>query len=593
MTVATSNYRNEYHGDCSTTTFAYTFRVLEDSHLDVYVAGVLKTLTADYTVTSADAASGGNVVLNNPPNLGELIVIERDVPLTQTTSYPAGGRFPASSHERALDKAMMAVQAVTGFVRRAIRFAAGSSFATNGWEVDEPRGGYYARAKSDCSGLEWVALESCGTYENPVTTVGDMIRGNPSGVQERLPMGTTGSVLTAMPEGRPDYALGGSVLLRNKTDAQADSGRVFSLDPDCNNAFVVHTPNAVAGILPCGRLTFVTSAAIGDDCQGMILTGGGPVSMLAQGNIARTHFVRRGTTIGAVVTTCVSHEHYRPIPRGSIGLATSHSSGGCVSALLFPTPSQGMQGLATVRNNRSVSNATTPCTKVDLVATGLVLADSCNDVVVVRNPATLTNDIAVDVTNKKNGRDQAASFSAGDVHFYWVYEGACAVATSRSSAKGPDTSGPELPQCETHWAYSHSRYWDGNCLRRHTVRGSWVTFDCAMECVLLNAGAATCETRVSLVAQVPAIAQRVRIGARYADTNSTGAGRIDIGYRLNCIHYTLASGSGGGATLQRSDVVIEVPNNNQELFYRISVATDSPTLTLWVLGYSVPNGDGA
>ena len=121
MTVQTSNYRNEYHGDCSTTCFAYTFRILDNSHIAVYVDGTLKTLTADYSVSSVDVATGGNVILNIPPTLNTLVVLTRDVPFTQTTSYTPGGVFPASSHEKALDKLTMAVQAIKGIVLRSLR----------------------------------------------------------------------------------------------------------------------------------------------------------------------------------------------------------------------------------------------------------------------------------------------------------------------------------------------------------------------------------------------------------------------------------------------------------------------------------------
>lgn len=588
MTVSTSNYRNQYSGDCSTTCFAYTFKILDKSHLEVYVAGVLKTLTADYTVTGVEAASGGNIVFKIPPALSALVVVTRDVPFTQTTAYVEGGRFPASSHETALDKLTMALQTVKGLVLRSWRFAAGSSFAGAGYEVDEPKGGKYPRIKADCSGIEFVGLETCGAYANPVTTLGDLIRGNDLGDQERLAVGTVGHVVTSMPTGKPDYALGGTILLRNKTDARADAGRLFSLDLDCDNAFVTHVP--VANAAPCGRLAVVTSAAVGDDCRGMLLFTGGPVTMISQGNIARGHWVRWGSTVGAVITTCVPYTSHRPIPKGTVGLALGHSSGGCVDILKLPAPSNGNQGLPSVRRNRSASSPTTPCSRVDLVADALVLADACNDVVVVKNPASLTQDILIDVTNKKNSRDQVAAFSAGDVHLYWVYEGTCGTVYSRSSAKGPDTSGPELPACETHWTYSHSLYWDQNCLRRHTVRGGWVTFDCLDSTrVLVGAAATACETRINLPTYVPSIAQQIRLQATLDTQSGTNTdGCVHLGVRLNCVGWVLTAPATIG---ERATLVFDIPNVNQELYYRMPTTLALPKLTLYVLGFSVPNGE--
>ena len=590
MTVASSNYRNTGNGDGSTTCFSYTFRTLENTHLKVYVAGTLKTLTTDYTVTGVGEASGGKVVFGTPPTLNQLVVIERDVPLTQTTAYVEGSRFPATSHETALDKLTMIVQTVKGIALRSWRFAAGSSYAGAGYEVDEPRGGYYPRVKSDCTGIEFVALENCGTYANPVTSKGDLIRGDDAGAQSRLGIGSAGLVLTVDPGGKPEWRAGGTILLRNKTDDQADAGRIFTLSLDCDSAFVAHVPNANTGMTACGRFAVVTPAFIGDDCQGQVLLGGGPVTMLASGNIARGDYVKWGTTFGSVATTCVGHTHHRPAPKGAVGVAAGHSAAGCVAVIKFDRPASGQQGLSVVRGNRSASVAASHCTQVTLVATALVLADSCNDVVVVRNPANLTNNISTDLTNKKNSRDQAGAFSAGDVHFYWVYEGDCGQTYSRSSAKGPDTSGPELPVCETHWAYSHSLYWNTDCLKRHTVRGSRVTFDCLdANRVLIGTAATACETRVNLTTFVPAIAQTITLQATLdtlAGTNIDGC--VHLGVRLSCVGWILA---GSGTAGERTTIVLDVPNVNQEVYYRMPTTSALPKLSLAVIGFTVPNGE--
>src|SRR3990167_4684056 len=107
MTIQTQAARNEYVGDCSTTAFPYTFRILDQTHLNVYVDCSLRTLTTHYTVTGVDASGGGMVNLATAPNAGEPVVIVRDVPYTQTTDYVEGSRFPAESHEQALDKLTM------------------------------------------------------------------------------------------------------------------------------------------------------------------------------------------------------------------------------------------------------------------------------------------------------------------------------------------------------------------------------------------------------------------------------------------------------------------------------------------------------
>lgn len=582
MTIATQSSRQDYRGNNCTKSFAYTFKITADADLDVYVDGTQKTLTSEYTVSGAGVATGGTVTFVTAPGCNLAVAIVRDVPYTQSTDYVENDPFPAQTHEDAIDKLTMLVQQVIGIATRSWRFAAGSPKAAAGYELDEPIGGRYPRIKSDCTGVEFVALENCGTYANPVTTKGDTIVGNDAGTQERLARGAAGTTLRMHAHSLKPHWTVGDVLLTNKSDAQADAGRVFAIDMDCNSAFSVHTSQG------CLRVNVVTPDAVGDDCQGMTLFAGGPVTMLAQGAIARGEYVKQGSTIGAVQTTCVSHTDHRPIPRGTVGLALGHSSGGCVSLLKFPVPSHGMQGLMTVRRNRSASVSGTPCTQVDLVADGLVLVDSCNDLVVVRTPASLTNNICTSWTNKKNGRDGSEAgggIQIGDIHFWWVYEGASGTLYSRASAKGPETSGPDLQSCETNFAYSHSLYWDGNCLRKHTVRGHSVSFDCTDSTRVLNAGAATCETRIGLATIVPAVATRIRLRVFFSFTSATAGAQVYLGHRLNCLAFVLDGSQTTDTTAYATEV--EVPNVNQEIYYRLTAGA----VTITVQGFDVPSGD--
>ena len=116
MTITTTTARKEYTGNGSTDTFAYDFKIIQDSDLKVYVvttatgASALKTITTHYTVTGAGSASGGNVVMGTPPSSAETLVISREVPLTQTVDYIENDAFPAETHESALDKLTMIAQ---------------------------------------------------------------------------------------------------------------------------------------------------------------------------------------------------------------------------------------------------------------------------------------------------------------------------------------------------------------------------------------------------------------------------------------------------------------------------------------------------
>jgi hypothetical protein len=53
MTVASTINKVSYTAAGSQTVFAYTFKIYVDADLKVYVNGILKTLTTDYTVSGA------------------------------------------------------------------------------------------------------------------------------------------------------------------------------------------------------------------------------------------------------------------------------------------------------------------------------------------------------------------------------------------------------------------------------------------------------------------------------------------------------------------------------------------------------------
>jgi hypothetical protein len=115
MTVTASTAKSgPYAGAGTTGPFTVAFRFLENSHLQVIRTGVddvdvTLTLTSQYTVTGAGAASG-TVTLSSPLLAGEKLTIIRSVPLTQEADYVQNDAFPAESHERALDKLTMQAQ---------------------------------------------------------------------------------------------------------------------------------------------------------------------------------------------------------------------------------------------------------------------------------------------------------------------------------------------------------------------------------------------------------------------------------------------------------------------------------------------------
>lgn len=128
MTVANDLARaGPYIGDDVATEFAFSFRILEDEHIQVIQSadGVDTTLSlgSDYTVSGVGSASG-SVILAAPLPTGETLTIIRSVPLTQTVDLQNQGGFFPDTVERMADLLTMAVQQQAERLNRAVLVSA-------------------------------------------------------------------------------------------------------------------------------------------------------------------------------------------------------------------------------------------------------------------------------------------------------------------------------------------------------------------------------------------------------------------------------------------------------------------------------------
>jgi hypothetical protein len=119
--VAADDARDVYTGNGSTTTFTYNFKVLTSANIAVYQAGTLKTLTTHYTVTGVGNDAGGTVVFVTAPAASEQIVLLRNQPIEQITSY-VDGAISASTIERDFDRQTAINQQQQETIERALRY---------------------------------------------------------------------------------------------------------------------------------------------------------------------------------------------------------------------------------------------------------------------------------------------------------------------------------------------------------------------------------------------------------------------------------------------------------------------------------------
>jgi len=92
-----------YTGSAGTGPYAFTFEILAQTDIDVYIDSTLKTLTTDYTVT-INANGTGFVTLNSAPSVSARITIVGARDITRASDYVTGGDFTAASLNVELDQ---------------------------------------------------------------------------------------------------------------------------------------------------------------------------------------------------------------------------------------------------------------------------------------------------------------------------------------------------------------------------------------------------------------------------------------------------------------------------------------------------------
>lgn len=120
MTVATTERKQSFTTNGITVDFPFTFKATDANQIYCEYTPNGGS-TADYTnFTVVLQEAGGTVTTNDVLGSGTLLVY-RIVPLTQNTDYVEGGRFPADSHEAALDKLTLIDQDQQEDISRALK----------------------------------------------------------------------------------------------------------------------------------------------------------------------------------------------------------------------------------------------------------------------------------------------------------------------------------------------------------------------------------------------------------------------------------------------------------------------------------------
>ncbi len=188
---------NRYVASGSNAIFAYTFKLLANTDIEVIQNGTTKTLTTHYTVSGVGSSGGGNVTFVTTPAANDTITLLRKQPVQQTSTYVPNEPFPSTRIEKDFDKQAMIDQQQTEVSVRALKLAK-SSTKTN-LSVPDPESGKLMRWKSDLTGLENIALADLGTASLVIPP------GSPDGTL-RVDSGAV-SAATVRPESYTEAAL--------------------------------------------------------------------------------------------------------------------------------------------------------------------------------------------------------------------------------------------------------------------------------------------------------------------------------------------------------------------------------------------------
>jgi hypothetical protein len=129
MTVPSAiNKSGPYTGNGVTTSFAYGFRILDQSHIRVVRTenGNDTILTTGFTVTGVGAA-GGSVVFSVAPTAAQTITLIRNAPFVQQTDLENQGAYYAQTIEDALDLGVMRDQQLQEQVDRSVKIPVGAA----------------------------------------------------------------------------------------------------------------------------------------------------------------------------------------------------------------------------------------------------------------------------------------------------------------------------------------------------------------------------------------------------------------------------------------------------------------------------------
>jgi hypothetical protein len=136
MTVESNPTEKRVHGDGTAPTISFTFRLLQDSDLTVYLVTLadgtltLQTKDTDYTIDREEDGQGGTITMLDTVSAAYDILLLPNVEIIQSADLVPEGSFNESSVEDALDRAILVAQQLQRLIDRCVKFPLSDSSPT-------------------------------------------------------------------------------------------------------------------------------------------------------------------------------------------------------------------------------------------------------------------------------------------------------------------------------------------------------------------------------------------------------------------------------------------------------------------------------
>lgn len=304
MLVSNNVYKNRYVYDGAQFNFPISFPFLDEKHIQVRYAKRGQEDTDShimnpsyYMITGAGNPAGGVLTRLSNWEPGIVIVIIRDVPITQLHQYTQYDNFPAESHEDALAKLTMICQELDEICSRAITVPATSKKTPQEWwkaiydEIMHARDQVLAglTLAGNVTGATMVVADGTTTPRSISDRFADIINVKDFGAKGDGITDDTEAIQAALDSGKTVFIPCGVYVISDELEIVTQGQRILGsgMGYGYESMFFAETVDASGAITATNPHTLISDWK---DCTTILVTGTGTKKV-------RTRYTYRGSAV--------------------------------------------------------------------------------------------------------------------------------------------------------------------------------------------------------------------------------------------------------------------------------------------------------